>query len=108
MIWYLFEKKNLRNQRRSKSSVKKFKMKISVEEAVRLWMENRSCDNILKLLISGAATKPEVKKILEKNFTQQRRSNRIRRKAYHGNYKSMFNIVNRKKKPLDEQEFTLK
>ena len=82
-------------------------MKISIKDALGLWLEHR-CDNLLLLLISGAATKPEVKELLEdrKATYQPKRTNPIRRKAFHGNYRSFF--PGRKKKPINEQEFTLK
>ena len=67
-------------------------------------MEHR-CDNLLKLLISGAATKPQVKIILE-NQSPTTRNNPIRKKAFHGNYRSLFG--NKKKTSISDEEFVLK
>ena len=78
-------------------------MKITLEAALRLWLEHRS-DNLLTLLISGAATKLAVKKLLEDR--KSTRNNPIRRKAFHGNYRSMF--PGRNSKPIAEQDFILK
>ena len=78
--------------------------KITLENAVVAWMQHR-CDNLLKLLINGAATKPEVKKILESQ-SPSTRNNPIRKKAFHGNYKSLFDY--KKKNSIAEEEFVLK
>jgi len=81
--------------------------KITLRQAVVAFLQHR-CDNLLKLLISGAATKPSVKKILQKyvNSPLESRNNPIRKKAFHGNYRSMF-LVN-KKKSISDEEFVLK
>ena len=78
-------------------------MKVTLNQALVLWLKHRS-DNLLTLLISGAATKPEVKKLLVDHTSS--RNNPIRRKAFHGNYRNMF--PGRKTKPIAEQNFTLK
>ena len=81
--------------------------KITLRQAIQQYLQHR-CDSLLKLLISGAATKPSVKKILQKHLKspQESRNNPIRKKAFHGNYKNMF-VIN-KKKSISDEEFVLK
>ena len=80
---------------------------ITLEEAVKMWLHHRS-DNILGLLLSGAATKPEVREVLDRIHDPsetptrkglrsedrrrdlERRLNPIRKKAFHGNYREFF------------------
>ena len=83
------------------------KVELSLEDALELWLINRS-DDFLRLLISGAATKPQVKVLLDDRLgTACRRKNLpIRKKAFHGNYKEMLGM--RDPKDITDKIYTLK
>ena len=54
-----------------------------LEEAVEMWLKYPHDDHYLSLLLSGAATKPQVKDILRKKSV---RKNPFRNHSFHGTY----------------------
>lgn len=79
--------------------VEKKSKRITLENAVLHWLEDR-CENSLKLLLSGAATKPEVRQIMDQlnencestSDEQERRQNPIRKAAFHDDYKQFYTV----------------
>lgn len=79
--------------------VEKRSKKVTLRAAVEHWLEDR-CENSLKLLLSGAATKPKVKLIMDElnendgssSDGENRRQNPIRKAAFHDDYKKFFTM----------------
>ncbi len=61
---------------------------VSLPDAVQLWLKYR-CDNILSLLLSGAATKSAAKEALDR-LTKTKGNLPKRKSSFRGTYKCFF------------------